>query len=257
MARATMMLFHQEPASPARVAAVARFLDALLQAACPRLADGTVTLVVSNLSTKAKLRPQHDSAARAIGLIRKFLDNPDRAVKRNHQGAERIATVLADHDDIIHGATLQIGRKNTYVLDDARTEAMRKLRRAARTPPETTGQTVVNSPVLRVGRTDEAKTIRVRLLIDREPHDVPIAQDVDPTPFFDAAKHGDEVPITVETAWRRDATGVLCMDLQHTFAVDVGREPSTMTGLELIEYASNMTPNVFADIDAVLEELEG
>lgn len=63
-------------ATPARVAATARFVDEILKGADPDLPDGSVTLLVSNYATVAGIRAWDLPGRAAVRRCERYLTNP-------------------------------------------------------------------------------------------------------------------------------------------------------------------------------------
>src|SRR5580704_2026227 len=81
-------------ATPARVAATARFFDEVLKGADPDLPDGSVTLVVSNYATVAGIRAWDSPGKAAVRRCERYLVNPTKDV-RLHPEARHIAQAFA------------------------------------------------------------------------------------------------------------------------------------------------------------------
>lgn len=256
MARAALTMTHAGMATPARVAATAAYLDAVLRAACPSLEEGSVTLVVHNESMRAMIRPWNPEGRDAIASVRKLLDaSPARALRI--AGGARVAEALGQVSEPITGAVLSYGRGKSVVLDEETSRRMRDLARAARSPAELYGTTSVRSVVLRVGRTKDDARHRVRILFAGEVREVPLARGVDAAPFFDAAKSGQAVSVNLTTAWQRDADGRLQADPSRTYALSVTEMQRLMSGADFVGTVRNAAPDAFEDIDAIMEELGG
>ena len=246
-------------ATPARVAATARFVEEVLKGADPYLPDGSVTLVVSNYATVAGIRAWDPPGKAAVRRCERYLTNPTKDV-RLHPEARHIAQAFAKAgaDMAPYGArvTKPATKKIIARIDEQAVRVAQELATARpieANVPEMSGGTEVYSQVYRVGRVDDGKEIHARIRIDGRPVEVAIAQAAIGD-AFDAAKSGETVTLRLEGKWRRDDDGGLVIDPAQTVITSIGEGWKPITGAEFIDAIHEAIPDAFSDLDDILAE---
>jgi hypothetical protein len=246
-------------ATPARVAATARFVEEVLKGADPYLPDGSVTLVISNYATVAGIRAWDSPGKAAVRRCERYLNNPTKDV-RLHPEARNIAQAFARAArDLAPYAARVTNPATKKVIARIDEEAVRVANELAATPvteaklPELTGGTEVYSQVYRVGRIDDGKEIHARIRIDGRPVEVSLAKAA-VGDAFDAAKSGETVTLRLEGKWRRDDDGGLVIDPAQTVITSIGEGWKPVTGAEFVDAIHEAIPDAFSDLDDILPE---
>lgn len=255
--KTTLRVDLTEPATPARVALVATFVDRMIAATHPHLKEGDVTLEIANFSTKASVHARTAAAKSALQLALRFLENPVKTVKRQQARGRELAEVMASVGDSLSGAVFSKTRgKPIATIDDTFVQLMRGIARS--TPqPGLRGRTHIESPVLRVGRAGESKRPAIRVHIAGGVHDVRIKDGVSSAPFFDAAKKGGVHRIHLDARWLPVGAGKQYLDVGRTRATMVEPVSRPISGRDFVDQVHAESPDLFDDIESVLQELEG
>lgn len=247
------------PASPDRVARTARALDEAVRVTAPGLADGDITMEVSNFNMHGEIRAWTKPAEEAIAATIRFVEQPEKAIAKFEHGREvarklaRPLRLLAEEHAVLRKprAKRPIKRVTVELADHLLTLA--ELPRASLIDSLRGGDVVV-TPILRVGRVREGATVLARINVTPEKQGEIRVPPGLVDAFFDAAKVGGIFAVTVDVTWRRDNNGGLCRDLEE--AVARGITPTEFTELpELIKQFQAEAPDAFADLDEVADNI--
>lgn len=204
----------EHAATPERVAVATRMLADLLQRVLPQLGDDdpeaaqpTVTIVVSNYSTKATVRVWDDALETPVDAVREFIHNPGTA---DYELAELIGPLLMRYArrEFKYQPTFWDGAHQLRAVDESFIAEIRQALAQQRTrAPRATAATFVTTRIYRVGRRRDGDEIKARLLLpDEQFHEVP----VDPHLVHDFVRaldegraKGREFRVKLMGAWRR------------------------------------------------------
>lgn len=245
-------------ATPERVAAAATFLGRVLRAASPDLPEGSITLVVTNYNMGAAVRARTAEGRKAAKRFLLFLENPTRMLDSD-PSTRNLAEALATPGDALLSATIfrPRARRPLAVIDQQFARHMHALANATEEEPCLRGPTTVYSPVYRVGRWDENKTIKARIRMGGEPHDIALADERIAPDFFKAAMETRAFPVRLAAVWVRRADGRLQVDAKRTLAVSVDLSWAPITGADFVEAVQQAAPSGYPgeDIDERVEKI--
>jgi hypothetical protein len=247
-------------ATPERVAAAATLLARMLQAMAPSLPGDAVTLVVHNRDTRAMVRTWSPDAQRAVQAIVRILQNPTTAAAREAHAPD-VAAALVEEVKPLHGLEPRFykprGRKPIASVDDVFMNSIRYIARHVRGAPAVRGTTTIYTHVYRVGRLGEETKMKARLSVGGpSPQDIAIADGV-AVRFFDAAKLGISLPVTIHATWIRTDEGTLVLDARRSTALDVDLEWRPGGGAQLGSELESATADAFDDLEDVIAHIEG
>lgn len=231
--------------TPARVAQAAEMFQKALLAANPDLDPDSVTMVVRNRDMKCALRAWNPEARTAIADVGTVAHNALQAIQKKPE-LQFVARALADYSPKLVGAEFMRGdRKKPIATID---ELFSKVMSAAASSPAAQrallrGDTTVYTPILRVGRQDENRTIAIRILLDGSAYDVALRPEVDPRPFFDAAKSEKVVIVRLDAEWIQNQDGRYRYDLKRTTATGLDTSHEPLPGAALLDELRKAAPS--------------
>lgn len=249
-----------EAATPERVEAAARMFRRMLDAVHPGLPPDSVTMVVTNRSMGAALRPWSKEALAAAKAVAAFARAPVGYLKKHPQQLELVDVVssFVREANSESGALLKgAGAKRTAVVIDSRfaqkLEAHRSKveGRRAQTPLVVSTSTSVRSVVLRVGKVAEGKVVCARINLEGEPREIPI--EGDPKPFFAAAQDEGIHRIRLRIAWKHDRDGVRRVDTDKCALMALTKLAPALRGQALVDALIDATPTLQGMTDEEIE----
>jgi hypothetical protein len=116
------------------------------------------------------------------------------------------------------------------------------------------GTTYVHTKILRVGRADEGKPLRVRINLDGRPLEVPIAEGLAIGPFFDAAKSERISRVHLRVEWihvagaRPTISGPLVIGIDEVKEMATGAKIVAMSAERRLVTADEL-PALLSSID--------
>jgi len=237
----TLELWSPDPATPARVAETARFVEETLRAADTD--PESVTFVVSNLDMRAQVRPQSDPARAGLRRVIAVFENPKRAIEK-HVSARPIAMALASIDVKAFPSGLEAKKprsRNRLALIDSDFVRMMKALASEDPPPASIvrGTTRIQTRIYRVGRLNEDDTAtRARMSVKGKIIDLALAPNVDPARFFEAAKSGAWTRVVLDAVWTKYSDG---LEMDHGKTRVRSIEPwSPVSGKEFLAIAKHV-----------------
>lgn len=250
--KGTLQLRLHAPATPDHVVVAASMFRDLLSTTHPVLSEGSITMVVSNFDMTAGLRYQDQSGRRVLEAISKVIRAPAEAVNRR-PALTAVADILSEYAPKLvnfapafwssRGLIRSFDEKFVHTLSEVVKEQSRLL---------LWGDTIVYSPVYRVGRTSDKEETRARIEIDGQRHDIRVKKGSEGL-FFDAAKNGDIHAVYLEAAWYRNEHGNLELDTRRSRAVSAEVwEPATDT--DLMQEITQFPHAPWQDTDGILDE---
>ncbi|MFI5300011.1 MAG: hypothetical protein ACHREM_18130 [Polyangiales bacterium] len=245
----TFQIRLEEPATPARVAAVATFVERLFRTTFPAVDPNDVTLTIDNYAMTAEARARSSAAADAMQQVLSFLARKPRTMAK-HPHAAALAGALADRPVEMNAAQVFRGARGKALvrLDGGFVKKMRAI--ADRVDPPLRGTTTVRSVVYRVGRASDDARLAARILIEKKNLDVGVEDGLVIDKLFAAARHGRAVELTLNATWIRGLDGRLSIDARRSMITKVD-ERTSMTGRELLDVLDRALPSG-VDVEAWL-----
>ncbi|WP_438036377.1 hypothetical protein [Sorangium sp. So ce204] len=246
--------------TPERVASAALLLSDVIRAAYPGLGENSVTMVVSNYSMIAGLRPRDDAGHSAISDVISFARDPERAFD-SIASAWGIAKAFAEHGLDLHLYKAELWARGNAGpvarLGDEFMALMRRLSREKKPIPLMRGSTVIYSLVHRVGRANGKTTVvKARIDVDGKPCDVRISTGSEDQ-FFDAAKNKRVVhAIALDAAWAITSGGTYVFDASSSRARSA-TPWKPISGAELMKELSGVQQIDSEDLRHVLDDIAG
>lgn len=250
-----------EAATPERVEATARMFRQMLAVVHPGLPPDAVTMIVTNKSMGAGLRPWSKDAIAAAKSVVAFARAPVGYLKKHPQQLE-LATVVREYvktTESANGAQLwhRGAKKATAHLNTAFVERVERHREkveatAARSVLVAFTTTSVRSCVLRVGKVAEGKPVCARINLEGEVRDVPIEGPAGP--FFDAARDEGLYRIRLRIAWRHDRNGEKRVDAERSSLFALTRLEPPLRGEHLVRALTEATPTLQGMTNDEIEE---
>jgi len=227
----------------------------------PDLADGDVTMVVKNFSTETEVRGWHGDGVDAVRLLGDLVEDPIEAIQQHAELAHAARTLAAHANELTkHGPKFKRGRKKARVVDEVFVKTMRSAgseairAQIAATPNHMTGNTIVYSPVIRVGKTDEGGKVWARIRIEGKYRDVEVDQDLVES-IWEIAKRETTCEFKVTGRWEEDDAGAL--HLAAPRIVEVNQDYSPWSGRQILEASHELT-HLFTrqDFEEMLADLQ-
>jgi hypothetical protein len=253
----SLRLTLEAAATPERVRQVATMFEEALRQIDPQLREGDVTMVIENFSAAAEIRGWKPDGERVVRLTAELVENPIEAIQGDHR-LTAAARVLAAHTAALAPCKPVFWRDGVAVrsVDDVFLRTMRAAGQPTTSADagELTGETVVYSAVLRVGRRAEGGPVQARVILDGRPVDVEIFEGL-VDHLWEAAKTGETLQMRLRGQWQDSGSGTLRLEhptiiaLDTTFAYATGRELME----EVRQHASMFSSD---DFDRMLGELQ-
>lgn len=250
---ATLTVRTSKPATPARVAEMTTAMAELVAVTTHGRAGESLTLVVDNLNGRMTLRGWEADGAESINRLMLVAADPIARIQGSPEDRE-VALALAAFATKLGKLepSMFAGPKRIARLDDV---FVRATRAAGTVEPGATdtlsGETSILSVVLRVGRTSPGDPLRARLSIEGATIDVQV--EGPEGKFWDAAKHGREVPVTLFAVWRRDR-GELHIDRGSLRATGIEPDWEALSGRELLDAVRDLPKPTLAEAVRADEE---
>lgn len=239
----TIEIRSEDMATPDRVASLAKWVADTLRAAGVSLSE--VTLTVSNLSTRAEVRPYTPSARTGVALIGKVFDNPVRAIQEEgpDDTARDIAAAASEADTAMFPSGLQVrraaGKRLLCTIDSDFTRQLAALALATESRRKVVrGSSQTYSKVLRVGRAREGDSSpQARIEFKGKLCEIPFAADLEAGPIFRALQTGGWCRLWLDAVWTRERDGALKLQERSSRIVRAATfEP--LSGKDMLEQAS-------------------
>jgi hypothetical protein len=245
-------------ATPERVRDLAKMFAETLRLIRPDMADGEVTMVVHNFTSDVEARGWDGDGGDIIKLFGDLVDNPTEAIQANEELASAART-LANHaaELVQYRPVFWRDKKELRVVDDVFVRTMRAAGAEATkaVSGSLTGDTIVYSPVLRVGRNTEGGKVKARVRLDGRFIDVEVVDDDLVPDLFEAAKTGKVCQIRLHGQWAEDGDGGLTLRSPEVVAVDLDYAP--WSGRKILEAARELAPHFTTeDFDRMLRDLQ-
>lgn len=246
-------------ATPGRVERAARMFDDLVKAAGEQLPPDSLTLVVDNYSMRVGVRPQNEEGKRLLDRITSVLKDPLKALRETPEVRE-LAKIVSDYGKDAKEDKARIKRWRAHrpfvEFDNVYIKMLSGAVESDPNPEDSIkGTTVVYSPIYRVGRTSEGKKNQARVMLDGKPHDIEI-DDAAKADFFDAAKTGRTVMISLETEWIRGSDGSRKPRVKGTRAIAVQACDEDSSGKSILDAISDLPPLDPEQLASIIDRLE-
>lgn len=244
-------------ATPELVARLAAMFGETLRQVDPDLCQGDVTMRVENYTAAAELRGWRRGGERAVRLTAALVENPTEAVQK-HEHLVGAARSLAMHTArlIPYEPKFWRNHKELRAVDDVLVRTMRAAGTSVgpRSEGNLSGETIVYSPILRVGRALESGPVQARVRLDGRPIDVDVAAHLI-AQAWEVAKTGDVVPLRLRGEWLDSEDGGL--HLQRSQIVGLDSTFARWSGHELLEDVKRQSALFSSeDFERMLNELE-
>jgi hypothetical protein len=211
---------------------------------------------VENLNAVTEIRGWRGAGERVVRLTAELVENPTQAVQA-HSYLAAAARTLATH-----AATLTPylpmfwrGGEQLRAVDDVFVRTMRAAGqpKAPAAEGELVGETLVHTPILRVGRSSEGGRLQARIRLEGRPIDVNV-DDKLVEHVWEMAKTAQTVPVRVRGQWVMSDSGEL--RLEHAEIVGLDATFVAWTGAELLNDAKQHSA-LFStgDFDRMLTDL--
>jgi hypothetical protein len=249
----------EAPASPKHVFETAQMFRDALDAVAPDLHDGDVTLVIRNRDLRSELRGHGPAGRSAVGHVGDLLENPSQKVQAQPNLyvaattiAKRLEPLTAFLPRIYRGRSSKVAA----VLGENYVKSLRAIGEAIRPNDKGmgfVGDTVVYSPVLRFGRSNEHGSLSILIRMGGSLVTVKIEQS-HARVCADLTVSGKQVPMRVSGKWEESKRGIL--ELKDLTLVSIDRTFEAWTGADLFrsacEHADAFKPD---DFDRMLDRL--
>lgn len=253
-----------EPATPAHVERAGKFFADTLKAL--GVSDVGVTLVVENDELRATLRTRSPEGAAGVQSVIDLVRTPVGELSPHAQSSPvkpewiPLADVLAKYARDEHRAGPELWRPNNRgeflcALDETFADIMDAL---AKTQPagmqRMRGTTYVYTKILRVGRADESKPLRVRINVDGRPLDVSLAEGLATDPLFDAAKSERIMRVRLRVEWIHVAGERPTIHNPLVIGIDEMKEMAT--GAKIVALAADRRLVTADELPALLSSID-
>jgi hypothetical protein len=205
-----LKLAFSAPASPARVVALAKRIEAIVTAAGADPSADDVTVIIENYDLRGVITSRNAVGRSALSTVAGVVRDPQlktgvpTALRRQVAGAVAEMLVEFSHDD---PQIVLPGARNSQRLPTKIVEYLRASAVPPTAPPMRYTGTTIESPVLRCGRVEENGRVCARLVIHGKPCEIPIPRPEDAEAFHDAAKKGTPHRVKVSLAYRDTSEG--------------------------------------------------
>lgn len=258
--RSMLQLRLQEPATPAHVERAGRMFAQALEAV--GVSDAGVTLVIENDRLVGTLRTRTTSAAAGVQSIVDFVQRPVGVLSSPADPAHvALADALAKYARDEHKARPELwqpgkGRpRHLCTMDETFANVMEVLANApVMDTQRVRGITYVHTVILRVGRVDERQLVKVRIVVDGRPLDVPVAEGLASGPFFDAAKTSQVVRIRLRASWLHVAGER--PTLRDPIVIGIDESKPAASGARIVELAQAHNVISADDLPPLLRSLD-
>ena len=249
------------PATPEHVREIAEMFANTIREIRPDLAEGDVTLVVKNFTSETELRGWQGEGVEAVKLFGDLVEDPTQAIQEDADLAPAARTLATHASKLVpYGPKFKRGRKKARAVDDifvrtmraAGTDALRA--KIAASPGHLTGETIVYSPVIRVGQVSEGARLTARIKIEGKFDEVTVDDEHFET-LFDVAKRRTVCQFRIRGRWEENHLGDLHLTAPHL--VEINLDYSPWTGREILK-ASHELKDVFTaqDFERMLTDLQ-
>jgi hypothetical protein len=219
-------------ATPELVRRIAAMFEDTLSQIEPERREGDVTMRVENYHAIGEVRGWHEGGERTVRLAAELVENPTEAVQQ-HEHLAAAARTLAAHASAltVYHPVFWRGRRRLRPVDDIFVRTMRAAGQSttSRREGRLSGETVVYTPILRVGRAVEGGRLQARVRIEGRPAEVAVNEDL-VAHVWEVAKSGQTVPVRLRGQWVESDSGDLHLDhpeivgLDMTFDAWTGRD---------------------------------
>jgi hypothetical protein len=223
------------------------------------MAEGEVTMIVHNFKSDVEIRGWDDDGGETVKVFGDLVNNPTEAIQANEELASAARTLGNYAAELAqYWPVFWRDGKELRAVDDVFVRTMRAAGAEATTKAvggSITGDTVVYSPVLRVGRRTEAGKVKARIRLDGRFIDVEV-DDEDLVPdLFEAAKTGKACQIRLRGQWIEDGDGGLTLRYPVVVTLDLDYAP--WSGRQILDAARELAPHFTAgDFERMLSELQ-
>jgi hypothetical protein len=240
------------------------FEETLAQIA-PELEPGSITLIVSNYAAAMELRSWNSPAADALAMAEHLIANATEAV----QGLPRLrsaARTLARHAEELTEYRPTFWKRDEKIgdLDEALVSTLHAVGRTivyeiAEGRMVLHGETVVFSPIFRVGRTGTRKHVKARMLLDGRPCEVLVAASAEDD-AWSAARRGGVAEVRLRGRWGPFRDGHVrlvrpeILAISTDFSFSTGRELMDMAARHAELFTTDDYTRMLADIQGDQEE---
>lgn len=246
-------------ATPARIARATRMIHEVVEAGFPAQRD-RVTVVVENDPSRITMKGWTHAAIAAVAALGEFIRNPTESVTGLDTAA--VAEPLERYccDEIAYGPAFWLPGSRKRPLRAVDREFIDHLHVVATSRPRVrdplvSGTTVVVSPVLRVGRTNDGAETKARInLPGLGTCDVGV-DDAVYSDLCDAVKRKVTGRLRLLVEWRRVATGDLEIDPTRTTVLGFESRGQYTTGARMVEIATSSPALTADELDEVLQTL--
>lgn len=218
----TLRLALTAAATPEHVRDVADLFAASLRAINPLLDEG-VTLVVTNYALCAELRGQSLDGADAVKHLEELVSNPTKAIQQHPELMEAALTLATKSERLVQyearffSGTNELCRIDDVFVRTTRAAGQRAMPMAEGVP---SGETVMHSRILRVGRQRESDPLKARIELWGAAKDVDVEPRVNEESLWDLAKTGAVARLRVQGAWTQSTDGVFYLRNPKVVSVD-------------------------------------
>lgn len=250
----TLKLKLATAATPSRARQAITMFEEALRHVDPGLQEDGVTIIVMNFDALIEIRGWKPPAEQAISLTAELVKNPVDAIQ-DHPHLADAAASLAEHIDALcpFQPTFWHGRRKIRSADEVFVHMLRAAGQTAslevqqyrERQSQFLGETVIFSPILRVGRKNERGNLQARVILDGHPTDISVVQQLEEH-IWDAAKSGRMLPLRLQGRWVKGDKHLLRLDKPEIVSID-----ATFTrtkGHELLDEV-RASSELFADID--------
>ena len=236
----------ESSASPSRVKLVAEMFEATLRELAPALADDAITLVVDNRSMATELRGWEGDGAKAVHSVVGLIKDPVRVLQANPDLAPTAFELAKGCQRLIsYGARFRDSENAEIAcVDKVFVRAMRAAARGA-SVVSVAGDTIVYSPILRLGRQKPSSPLRARIKLHGKFQTATVVEEIEPE-AWDVARSGKIASLRVRGVWR--SSGKQLAELTEPRVVGIEISYRGATGAELLAEVSKKA-DAFASID--------